>query len=1124
MNFYIMNNNNEILDVLSTDSVGSHAYILNATVDEKINSYDELTLEYQLNSNEDKKDPNTDSMHTIVFNDVFGWREYTVKDIKDTNDGVFLRREIVAELSSVELMDENVENEVSRLSNRVDGLIGLALSHTRWEIGEIDKSIERKDFYIETLNRNVLEVINDICNVFDCEISYSYRFEGNKITKRLVNIYSTIGKDVGKRFEFNKDVKSVERLVDKSEIKTAINPIGNEDEDGNVITIENIEWSSSTGDPLDKPLGQKWIGDENALQLYGNLTTSGSKKHRIKTIDYDADNAQDLITMAYKDLIDLSVPKATYEIEASDLYSITGDADYMSERAEIGDFVIVKDNDLDITLKKRLVEATRDLLNPINNKFTIGDLNKHYIDNKKESEKEAREEKEKREERERIQEYIKRLQDIENKVLPKETNYAEKVKPIKYMKNLASIVETIRQNQTNLYVDSSLVMTFTRRTNFMDFNFRFFHETFVWKDPSEPERYSISLKLRGFSIEEYNDGSYNQIEWEDFKRENIHSENFKDGINYVSIENQIDHNEITQIKELIIKPYGSEFEYTYNLSESDYEILNKAYNVEENNNLMNNPYWSKGEPFKKMKIETEVVDNAGNIITGGSYNGRMLIERQPRSDNTPEDPWGHVAKQLNNSSIKLKKNTLYTLIINLENKEYFDNYQLKNRSLIFNAGDFHATAPQIDIRNAIGSDKVSIILDEDQEITESFLMTYSNPYKNRGRVIINKLELFEGFQMSGNPKFVEDRLYSDFINDEKQLFVMTNEKEVKLSRMLMDSDDPNNKLIDPPYDDASRVITNSKNEIFMSYRTTINSIDYIIDNPFLPDIGYTQALGSLYLHYDTPAERSFAHKFFAEKLENVSFKIGHVNTVMEKDKPYIISFLADLEGMNGKGYLNIFLKRKDSELTPDFNIRNVTDSLFIEDYDHGPLKRYMYIITPDRDIEDVEVFATVRRCYSGSWDVGVWPIDGEMPPDFPPYLDHRPNTSSSILMNFNLTLKEFSIQKGYKYSVYKPSDKDELGVTKLEGEVNDINKKIDTIDNSYQRGMAMTSDGEVFVELLERIVSNMKPDEEYHVFLQPMGNVSVWVTDPGTTGFTVNSSVPSVKFYYRVEVLKKEEG
>lgn len=379
LNFYIINQNEEVVSILSSDKNGEHTAILNAIVEEKLTSYDILTLKIPADS-EDAKLINED--YTIVFQDIKGWREYSITIIEDI-DGDSIITTISAELSSIELIDEIMEAELSGMYLDPEELLTHVLSNTRWSVGVVDASLYKQRYNENTEYKTVLEVLNDISSFYKAEVQFSYQVQGNKVIKRFVNLYRQFGENKGKRFEVDKDISSISRTVDITNIKTAIVPYfytqteaeeGEESEEVKV-DISDVVWSKANGDPVDKPKGQTYLADPNALELWGKKNPNGTKRHRYISMEINVTSAESLISMAWVQLGRYTVPKTTYEVKAVDLYTLTGDEDLKHEYANLGDTVVAVDKYLSkpIQVVTRVVEIKRDLLDPINNEFVFGD-------------------------------------------------------------------------------------------------------------------------------------------------------------------------------------------------------------------------------------------------------------------------------------------------------------------------------------------------------------------------------------------------------------------------------------------------------------------------------------------------------------------------------------------------------------------------------------------------------------------------------------------------------------------------------------------------------------------------------------------------------------------------------
>src|SRR5699024_10144070 len=194
------------------------------------------------------------------------------------------------------------------------------------------------------------------------------------------------GRNLGKRFEIGKDVESISRTVDTSGIKTAIipyTPIITEEEsefEGERITLQDVKWSVANGDPVDKPLGQAYLEHPDAKQAYGRLDADGKRRNRYISMELDVESGSELIRMAWVQLGRYVRPKVTYDARVVDLWALSGDEGLEHERVALGDEVVVIDDYFakPIEAQSRVVELTRDLLDPTNNEITLGDSKTYF--------------------------------------------------------------------------------------------------------------------------------------------------------------------------------------------------------------------------------------------------------------------------------------------------------------------------------------------------------------------------------------------------------------------------------------------------------------------------------------------------------------------------------------------------------------------------------------------------------------------------------------------------------------------------------------------------------------------------------------------------------------------------
>src|SRR5690606_4005734 len=109
-----------------------------------------------------------------------------------------------------------------------------------------------------------------------------------------------------------------------------------------LVDITDLVWSKSKGDPVDKPKGQNWIGNPDALAQWGRLNPNGTRRHRFTTVEMEVESIQQLASMAWVQLGGYINPKVTYEAEVEDLFVLNGESeDFAHEKVNLGDTVVV---------------------------------------------------------------------------------------------------------------------------------------------------------------------------------------------------------------------------------------------------------------------------------------------------------------------------------------------------------------------------------------------------------------------------------------------------------------------------------------------------------------------------------------------------------------------------------------------------------------------------------------------------------------------------------------------------------------------------------------------------------------------------------------------------------------
>ncbi|WP_099974257.1 phage tail protein [Lactobacillus terrae] len=126
-----------------------------------------------------------------------------------------------------------------------------------------------------------------------------------------------------------------------------------------VVDISQIEWSVSSGNPVNKPKGYPNIEIPEATANYGYA--DGQPRELVKKYDNIYDSYE-LASAAYKDLLKVCTPARKVETNFRNL----------GTQINLGDTIFLYDEALDIYAEERATEIDRDYTNPNNSKVTFG--------------------------------------------------------------------------------------------------------------------------------------------------------------------------------------------------------------------------------------------------------------------------------------------------------------------------------------------------------------------------------------------------------------------------------------------------------------------------------------------------------------------------------------------------------------------------------------------------------------------------------------------------------------------------------------------------------------------------------------------------------------------------------
>lgn len=251
----------------------------------------------------------------IAFRHKDEYKLFNIINVDEEHTDTLIKN-VYCEMASIELINEIVRP--MKFSGTVRSFVSSILSETSWQLGKLDMSLSNTMDLDLNDYKSVYSLLQEhIVNSFGAEISYRVEIKHNKIVGKYVDVYAQRGADRGLRFSYTKNLTSIKRTIDTSNIATALIGIGNSN-----ITFKDL-------DLPDKPAGQDFIANESAYRIW-----NVNGHHILGTHKADTDSPQELLKLTRKALEERSTPQTKYEMKV----------ELLGEEVEIGDTVKIVDH------------------------------------------------------------------------------------------------------------------------------------------------------------------------------------------------------------------------------------------------------------------------------------------------------------------------------------------------------------------------------------------------------------------------------------------------------------------------------------------------------------------------------------------------------------------------------------------------------------------------------------------------------------------------------------------------------------------------------------------------------------------------------------------------------------
>ena len=275
--------------------------------------------------------------------------------------------------SGIEELRKTVVYDKRPTDQRARPVIEWLLTGTNWSPRFVAETNPKSTnfYYISTF-----DALKKVCKVWGLEMQFFVEMNGAQIGARYIDFKRKIGEAVGKRVVYGHNALEILQEVEKTNLYTALVGRGKgeqvssaedtgKDADGygRKINFEEIIWSKAKGDPLDKPLGQKYLEIPEMTAKYGIKQPDGKMRPKIGFVEFsEEEDKNELIKQTYDALIESSRPKLT--LKTSTVYL---------KGVQIGDTIRVVRHDRHLDYDTRIFEITFNRLNNESSDIKLGD-------------------------------------------------------------------------------------------------------------------------------------------------------------------------------------------------------------------------------------------------------------------------------------------------------------------------------------------------------------------------------------------------------------------------------------------------------------------------------------------------------------------------------------------------------------------------------------------------------------------------------------------------------------------------------------------------------------------------------------------------------------------------------
>ncbi|PEJ48423.1 phage tail spike protein [Bacillus wiedmannii] len=360
--FYILNEKQRVIGIGSNNSPDSLPYFEDFLIESIETGV--VTYEFNVPANHAESGKLIANNHVVVRDLDGNFLLFTIKEVMESHeDGKLIKKVFCENTAVTEMLGQVVEPQTIPSATLANAIKTLFKGVKEWSAIDMPYT-EGRDVVISE-HTNLLEVLNDLTNLYGLEMYFTVELANVVIKKKIVNFRKKRGQETDLRFEYGLNLAGVTRKEDSTGVITALYGIGKGGND-NTISLKNYKHVDD-GDIVH--LAQTdVVSSREALNRWGR---NGQHIYGIYKSD-KADTVEQLYKETLEELKRRVNPILTYEASVVTLERITG---YDGQKLRIGDRVLVIDKTFNpaILLSARVVELQRSFTNPTNDAVKLGE-------------------------------------------------------------------------------------------------------------------------------------------------------------------------------------------------------------------------------------------------------------------------------------------------------------------------------------------------------------------------------------------------------------------------------------------------------------------------------------------------------------------------------------------------------------------------------------------------------------------------------------------------------------------------------------------------------------------------------------------------------------------------------